>query len=257
MPRSAPGPLHGPSAQDPRDEARRLKAAQRAEEDSRVPSFGRDLLRSVGLAVAAQIFFGISILLVRWRLLRYDNMKVVEDAQAWAHTVVMVVALVWVFLQMKASRPDNGFRRSGLVPFMLLAVVLVTLVQLVTMLVWPVLIGPDLRPGTVLTEVWSDPRALLIAAGLVLCLTAVFTALVIPMITCGWKAALVCLLPYLGMILLGAYLANIVLEKAPTVEQAALWVGVGIGSLVLLTASLLLVWWVRRRESPEAQGARG
>ena len=121
----------------------------------------------------------------------------------------------------------------------------------------PVLIGPDLRPGTVLTEVWSDPRALLIAAGLVLCLTAVFTALVIPMITCGWKAALVCLLPYLGMILLGAYLANIVLEKAPTVEQAALWVGVGIGSLVLLTASLLLVWWVRQRESPEAQGARG
>lgn len=203
----------------------------------------------------AQVFFGATILLVRWRVLRYDNMETVEDAHSWAQIIVMVVALLWVFLQMKRSRPDHGFRRSGLVPFLLVAVVLVTLVQLIAMLVWPVLIGPDLKQGTVLAEVWSDPLAFLIAAGFVLCLNALFTAIALPMMTCGWKAALVCVLPYLGMILLGGYLATVVLDAVPLVARAGLWMGVGVVGLVLLAVSSLVVLWVRRGDT-DVRGAR-
>lgn len=209
----------------------------------------------MGLAVFAQVFFGATILLVRWRVLRYDNMETVEDAHSWAQITVMVTALLWVFLQMKRSRPDLGFRRSGLVPFLLVAVVLVTLVQLLAMLVWPVLIGPDLRPGTVLAQVGSDPLALLIAAGFVLFLNALFTALVLPMMTCGWKAALVCVLPYLGMILLGGYLATVVLDTAPSMSPAASWMGAGVVGLVLLAVSSLVVLWVRRGDT-DVRGAR-
>lgn len=203
----------------------------------------------------SQVFFGATILLVRWRVLRYDNMETIEDAHSWAQTVVMVIALMWAFLQMKRSRPDHGFRRSALVPFLQVAVVLVTLVQLIAMLVWPVLIGPDLRNGTVLAEVWSDPMAFLIAAGFVLCLTAVFTAIALPMMTCGWKAALVCVLPYLGMILLGGYLASVVLDGAPLISSAALWMGAGVVGLVLLAVSSLIVLWVRSNDT-SARGAR-
>lgn len=238
-----------------RDEARRLRAAKRAEEHARVPSFGRDLLRAVGLAVFSQVFFGASILLVRWRLLHYKNMEVVDDAHSWAQLIVMVTALMWGFLQMKASRPDLGFRRSGLVPFLLLAVVLVTLVQLIAMSVWPFLIGPDLKHVTVLADVWSDPGAFLIAAGFALCLNAVFTAIVVPMVTCGWKIALVCVLPYLAAILLGGYLATVVLEAAPLLSRALLWSGAGVAGMVLLTVSSVVVLLVRR-SAPDVRGAR-
>lgn len=236
-----------PSDEQRREEAaRQQRAAARAQKEAEVPSFGRDLLRSVGLAVFAQVFFGSTILLVRWRVLHYNNLEPVEDAHSWAQVVVMVIALMWVFLQMKRPRPDLGFRRSGLVPFLLIAVVLVTLVQLVAMLVWPLLIGPDLKSFTVLAEVWSDPVAFLIAAGVVLFLNAMFTAIVLPMITCGWKAALVCLLPYLGMIVLGGYLAVVVLDSPPLITGAALWMGAGLLGLVLLAASSLVVVWFRR-----------
>ena len=251
------GPLRVPPPRAPqpteeqrRDEAaRRQRAVRRASEDSQVPSFGRDLLRSVGLAVFAQVFFGVTVLLVRWRVLRYDNMETVEDAHSWAQIIVMVVALLWVFLQLKRSRPDQGFRRSGLVPFLQVAVVLVALVQLIAILVWPVLIGPDLRPGTVLAEVGSDPQAFLVAAGFVLFLNALFTAIALPMMTCGWKAALVCVLPYLGMILVGGYLATVVLDGTPSESPAALWMGAGVVGLVLLAVSSLVVLWVRRSDA--------
>ncbi|SMY10585.1 hypothetical protein BJEO58_00155 [Brevibacterium jeotgali] len=228
---------------------------RRAEEDSQVPSFGRDLLRSVGLAVFAQVFFAVTILLVRWRVLRHNNMETVDDAHSWAQISVMVAALLWVFLQLKRSRPDHGFRRSGLVPFLQVAVVLVTLVQLIAILVWPVLIGPDLRSGTVLADVGSDPLAFLIAAGFVLLLNALFTAIALPMMTCGWKAALVCVLPYLGMILVGGYLSTVVLDGTPSESPAALWMGAGVGGLVLLAVSSLVVHWVRRSDAT-VRGAR-
>ncbi|HLR44616.1 MAG TPA: hypothetical protein VK065_05440 [Brevibacterium sp.] len=182
-----------------------------------------------------------------------NDYEVIEAAQSWAEIAFTINALMLMFVQLKLTRPDNGFRQSGLVPFALVSAVLTGLIQLVALLVWPFLIGPDLVPGTVLAEVGSDPWALLTAAGLSLCAYSVFPAVCIPMMAGGWRGALVCLVPFLGIVLGGGYLATVVLHGYPSPASAVAWAGAAAVGLVLLTISAVIVHWLRRAD-PHVHG---
>lgn len=74
----------------------------------------------------------------------------------------MLCALLWPVFNMSVQRPDNGFRRSGLVRLTMATMPVFLLMQVLSMLLGPWLIGPDLQEGTVLAGLSSDPMSLLI-----------------------------------------------------------------------------------------------
>lgn len=190
----------------------------------------------------------VLILCVRWRILINDRGQVVEGADIWAGLTPMLCALLWPVFTMSMHRPDHGFRRSGLVRLTMAAMPVFLLMQVLSILLWPWLIGPDLQEGTVLAGLSSDPLSFLIGAVLSGALTALFTALMMVFAAGGVVAALVSLLPFLGAIVgLGFYSAHTLTNPAATVDLLV-WSVLAVGSYGLSLGAAALVTHLRRND---------
>jgi len=190
----------------------------------------------------------VLILCVRWRILIDDRGRVVDGADLWAGLTPMLCGLVWPCLILSFRRPDQGFRREGLVRLTAGAVPLVVLMQVVAMLLWPWLIGPDLQVGTVLADLASEPMALLTGAVISGTATALFTALVMVFASGGVMAALLCLLPFLGALLgLGFYSAH-TLTHPLSVVHLVIWTVLAAASYGACLGASALVTHLRRND---------
>ncbi|WP_198394454.1 hypothetical protein [Brevibacterium yomogidense] len=215
-----------------------------------MPSWRGDILRALGCAVFCVVLVWPLILLVRWRLLHYDNLEIIEDTDIWAAILASLISLMLPFLLLAPKRPDLGFRYSS-VPFLPQIVVVGGAVHTVSMLVWPWLVGADLVPGTVLAELASDPVALVTAAALVFTWSCVFLLLLVVILLASermkWITGVILLIPFLGAIFGAGLTAVRTFDNPPSITACLVWVLLGIVALVLLTGMDLLRTHLHRR----------
>lgn len=245
-------PAPAPPAPDPQQRDRRRARAERTlrhrTRQKRIPTWRGDFGQWILAGGFATVLGIVLILCVRWRILVNDRGQVVEGADTWAGLTPLLCGLMWPCFVLSFQRPDQGFRREGLVRLSALAVPLVVLLQVAAMLLWPWLIGPDLRVGTVLADLASEPMALLTGAAISGTATALFTALVMVFAAGGVLAALICLLPFLGAILgLGFYSAH-TLTHPTSVVHLAVWTALAAISYGACLGASALVTHLRRND---------
>ncbi|HLR44617.1 MAG TPA: hypothetical protein VK065_05445 [Brevibacterium sp.] len=231
-----------------------------------MPTWGNDLLRTLMHAAFLQVLFGATILLVRWRLLTSRSGDVIDDTQVWAAVVVLATPLCWVFLQVKRSRPDSGFRRTGLLSLLLAGVAGATCCQLLAVLVWQLLMGPDLIADSVLGAIDEDPLAFVIMLSLVVCVHAAFVVVCVPMVTCGTVGLLVNLVPLIGLLVGGIFAVMWSVRMEPTWGLALGWAAATAAAVSLMVPVAHLATHVRRarpgtgarldRGEPQGPGGR-
>lgn len=261
MPKLGPRPRVPAPAAPPQDRQReraerrrRHNAAKEAEKEASVPTWGDDLLRALAYAVFVQVLFGVTILLVRWRLLTSRSGDVIDDTQLWAAIVLVVSPLSWVFLQVKRARPDNGFRQAGLLSLLLAGIAGAALFQAIAVFVWQLLIGPDLIAGSVLDAVDAGPLAFVTMLSLIVCVHAVFVVVIVPMVTCRTVGLLVGLLPFLGLVVGGLFAVMWSIGLEPTWPLALVWAAAAAIS-VALVAVVAVIAVHARRDDPSVLGA--
>lgn len=253
MPELGPRPRVPAPAAPPQDRQReraerrrRHNAAKEAEKEASVPTWGDDLLRALAYAVFVQVLFGVTILLVRWRLLTSRSGDVIDDTQLWAAIVLVVAPLSWVFLQVKRARPDNGLRQAGLLSLLLVGIAGATVCQVIGVFVWQLLIGPDLITGSVLDAVDAGPLAFVTMLSLIVCVHAAFVVAIVPMVTCGTVGLLVGLLPFLSLVVGGLFIVMWSIGLEPTWLLALVWAASAVVALALVAVVAVLAVHVRR-----------
>ncbi len=232
-----------------REHAERIRlrtAAKEAESAAAVPTWGSDLLRAFACAVFLQVLYGVTILLVRWRLLASRNGDVIDDGQLWAAILLLAVPLAWLLLLVKRSRPDNGFRRSGLLSLLLAGIAGGSLCQIVAVFAWQLLIGPDLVAGSVLDEVDADPLAFIALLSLTVCLHAAFVVTLVPMLTCGNVGLLVGMLPFLSLVVGGMFVVMWSIRLEPSWVLALGWTVAACVAIALVIVVAVISVHVRR-----------
>lgn len=200
-----------------------------------VPTWARDYLRVIGISVFAVLFLTLLIGLAGTGLLRKN---IATDPVAadglWAGICAGLLVLLFPFLFFEQARRDSGFRRSGLVPLLLLGILTVSVIGVLAMMTWPFILGDRAMPGTVAAELTTDPAGIFLVLLFLLAATAWNTCLVMNMIIFGWKGALVLILPFLGMVFLIEFAGINIFENPPSTTGILLWGALALVGIVVL-----------------------
>ena len=205
-----------------------------------VPTWIRDFLRVLGIALFGALFFTFLIWFASTGLMRQQNFEVVEADGVWAGICAGVLAFYFPFLFMEHKRPDSGFRREGLVLLILLSVVTSAVIDVLVALVWPFFLGERAVPGTVAAELNADPASFFLVLLFFIGGTAWSVCIVMPMMIGGYKVALWLLLPYLGFAFLICFAGVRVFDNPPSLLTTMIWVAVTLTGLAVLTVLAML-----------------
>ncbi len=229
-----PAPLPEPASAAPRG---RTERRRRRDPETQVPGWWGDARRMLMYAIMSAAFWALALLLARTGLLSHSGRAVSGDA-VLAGILAAMPGLVFPFLQFASGRADRGFRTHRLVPLMWFSLGAGALVQTLSILVWPLILGDRAVPGTVLGELPGGTAVLTVFA-FVLASMAWFTALVMVMILWAPVGALIALLPFLGAIVLFGFAGAGVFGAAPAGAQAGLWgaaAAAGLAAVTLVSA---------------------
>src|SRR5699024_11213470 len=221
-----------------------------------VPTWSRDLRRVLGISLVGALFMSLFVWLASTGLMLEKGTRDTLEADAvWAGICTGVLVIMFPFLFFETKRVDNGFRRHGLPPLVLLGVIGGGVIVTVVMMVWPLFLGDRALPGTVAAELGGDPASILlvlffVTAGMAWCL-----ALLLPMMVGGYKVALALLLPYLGAIFVFPLSGVKILENPPPPVSTVIWAGVALAGLAVL-AILAGLRNIKRRTTPMMCDAR-
>ncbi|MGR6090869.1 hypothetical protein ACU4IU_09925 [Brevibacterium sp. CSND-B09] len=210
-------------------------------EEEPVPTWTRDFLRVLGFTLFGALFFTFFIWLASTGLMYQRNMTDrIEADGLWAGIIAGVFALLFPFLFMEYKRKDDGFRREGLVPLILLSVVASAVTVTLVALVWPFFLGERAVPGTVATELNSDPASFFLVLLFFIGGMAWSTCMMMPMMIGGFKVALWLLLPFLGFVFLIGFAGVRVFDNPPSLLTTMIWVAVTLTGLAVLTVLAML-----------------
>lgn len=210
-------------------------------EEEPVPTWTRDFLRVLGFTLFGALFFTFIIWLASTGLMYQRNMADrIEADGLWAGIIAGVIALLFPFLFMEHKRKDDGFRREGLVPLILLSVVASAVIVTLVALVWPFFLGVRAVPGTVAAELNADPASFFLVLLFFIGGMAWSMCVVMPMMIGGFKVALWLLLPFLGFVFLIGFAGVRVFENPPSLLTTMIWVAVTLTGLVVLTVLAML-----------------
>lgn len=210
-------------------------------EEEPVPTWTRDFLRVLGFTLFGALFFTFIIWLASTGLMYQRNMADrIEADGLWAGIIAGVIALLFPFLFMEHKRKDDGFRREGLVPLILLSVVASAVIVTLVALVWPFFLGVRAVPGTIAAELNSDPASFFLVLLFFIGGMAWSMCVVMPMMIGGFKVALWLLLPFLGFVFLIGFAGVRVFENPPSLLTTMIWVAVTLTGLAVLTVLAML-----------------
>src|SRR5699024_10455723 len=156
-----------------------------------VPIWSRDLRRVLGISLFGALFMSLFVWLASTGLMRVKgSLDTLEADAVLAGICAGRLVIMFPFLFFETKRVDNGFRRHGLAPLVLLGVIGGGVIVTLVMMIWPLFLGDRALPGTVAAELGGDPASILlvlffVTAGMAWCL-----ALLLPMMVGGYKVAL-------------------------------------------------------------------
>lgn len=205
-----------------------------------VPTWTRDFLRVVGIAFFGALFFTFLIWLASTGLMLQQNFEVIEADAVWMGVCAGGMAFLFPFLFMEYKRSDDGFRRDGLIPLILLSVVASAVIVTLVALVWPFFLGERAVPGTVAAELNTDPASFFLILLFFIGGMAWSTSMMMPMMIGGYKVALWLLLPYLGFVFLILFAGVRVFDNQPSLLTTMIWVAVALSGLAVLTVLAML-----------------
>lgn len=206
-----------------------------------VPTWTRDFLRVLGIALFGALFFTFLIWLISMGLVYYPNMTDKMEADGLCAGIFAgLMAFYFPFLFMEHKRLDMGFRREGLVPLIVLSVVASAVIDVLVALVWPFFVGELAVPGTVAVELNSDPASFFLTLLFFIGGTAWSVCMMMPMMIGGYKVALWLLLPYLGFVALICFAGVRVFDNPPSLLATMIWVAVTLSGLAALTVLAML-----------------
>jgi hypothetical protein len=201
-----------------------------------VPTWSRDLRRVLGISLVGVLFVSLWVWLASTGLMLEKGTRDTLEADAvWAGICAGLLVFMFPFLFFETKRIDNGFRRHGLVPLVLLSVIGGGVIITVVMMIWPVFLGDRALPGTVAAELGGDPASILLVLFFVVAGMAWCLALLLPMMVGGYKVALALLLPYLGAIFLFPFAGVKIFENPPAPVSTVIWAGLALAGLAVLT----------------------
>ena len=201
-----------------------------------VPTWSRDLRRVLGISLFGALFMSLFVWLASTGLMREKgSLDTLEADAVWAGICAGVLVFMFPFLFFETKRVDNGFRRHGLPPLVLLSVGGGGVIVTVVMMVWPLFLGDRALPGTVAAELGGDPASVLLVLFFVIAGMAWCLALLLPMMVGGYKVALPLLLPYLGTIFVFPLFGVKIFENPPTPVSTVIWAGAALAGLAVLT----------------------
>ncbi|MGC2942035.1 MULTISPECIES: hypothetical protein [unclassified Brevibacterium] len=200
-----------------------------------VPTWTRDFLRVLGIALFGALFVTFLIWFASTGLMLQQNFDVVEADAAWMGICAGGMAFLFPLLFMEHRRPDDGFRRAGLLPLILLSVVVSAVIVTLVALVWPFFLGERAVPGTVAADLNSDPASFFLVLCFLIGGMAWSMCMMMPMMIGGFKVALWLLLPYLGFVFLILFAGVRVFENPPSLIATMIWVAVALSGLAALT----------------------
>ena len=205
-------------------------------EEKPVPTWTRDFVRALGVSLFGALFFTFFIWLASTGLMVSNNFDIIEADAMWMGICAAGLAFFFPFLFMEHKRPDDGFRREGLIPLILLGVVASAVIVSLVALVWPFFLGVRAVPGTVAAELNADPASFFLVLLFFIGGMAWSTCMMMPMMIGGYKVALWLLLPYLGFAFLIFFAGVQVFENPPSLLVTMIWVAVALFGLAVLTA---------------------
>ncbi|SDR95041.1 hypothetical protein SAMN04489752_0654 [Brevibacterium siliguriense] len=204
-------------------------------EEEPVPTWTRDFLRVLGLNFVGALFFTFLIWFASTGLMLQQNFEVIEANAVWMGICAGILAFFFPFLFMKHKRPDDGFRREGLIPLALLNVLASAAIGSLVALVWPFFLGERAVPGTVAAELNADPASFFLVLLFFIGGMAWSMCLMMPMMIGGYKVALWLLLPYLGFVFLIGFAGVRVFDNPPSLLTTLFWVAIALTGLAALT----------------------
>ncbi|MGO1909868.1 MAG: hypothetical protein ACTH1C_13260, partial [Brevibacterium linens] len=189
-----------------------------------VPTWTRDFLRVLGISFFGALFFTFLIWLASTGLMLQQNFQVIEADAVWMGVCAGGMAFLFPFLFTEYKRSDDGFRRDGLIPLILLSVVASAVIVTLVALVWPFFLGERAVPGTVAAELNTDPASCFLILLFFIGGMAWSTSMMMPMMIGGYKVALWLLLPYLGFVFLILFAGVRVFDNPPSLLTTMIWV---------------------------------
>lgn len=204
-------------------------------EEKPVPTWTRDFVRVLGVSLFGALFFTFLIWLASTGLMVGNNFEIIEADAIWIGICAAGLAFLFPFLFMEHKRPDDGFRREGLIPLILLGVVASAVIVTLVALVWPFFLGERAVPGAVAAELNADPASFFLVLLFFIGGMAWSTCMMMPMMIGGYKVALWLLLPYLGFAFLIFFAGVQVFENPPSLLTTMIWVAVALIGLAVLT----------------------
>lgn len=204
-------------------------------EEEPVPTWTRDFLRVLGFTLFGALFFTFLIWFASTGLMVGNNFEIIEADAMWMGICAAGLAFLFSFLFMEHKRPDDGFRREGLLPLILLSVVASAVIVSLVALVWPFFLGVRAVPGTVAAELNADPASFFLVLLFFIGGMAWSTGMMLPMMIGGYKVALWLLLPYLGFVFLIFFAGVEVFDNPPSLLATMIWVVVALIGLAVLT----------------------
>ena len=201
-----------------------------------VPTWSRDLRRVLGISFGGALCVSFFIWLASIGLMfEKGSLDRLEADAVWAGICAGVLVFLFPFLFFEIKRVDNGFRRHGLVPLVLLGVAGGGVIITAVMMIWPLFLGDRAVPGTVAAELGGDPASILLVLFFVIAGMAWCLALMLPMMVGGYKVALALLLPYLGTIFVFPFAAVRIFENPPNAVSTVIWAGLALAGMAVLT----------------------
>src|SRR5690625_2952172 len=126
-----------------------------------VPTWSRDLRRVLGISLVGALFMSLFVWLASTGLMLEKGTRDTLEADAvWAGICTGVLVIMFPFLFFETKRVDNGFRRHGLAPLVLLGVIGGGVIITVVMMIWPVFLGDRALPDRKSTRLNSSHVAI-------------------------------------------------------------------------------------------------
>lgn len=201
------------------------------------PTWMRDFRRVLVVMVFGVLFFTFIVWAATEGLIREKGTLDTPLAgdPLWAGICAGAVVFMFPLLFFEHERSDDGFRRDGLVPLIILSVLCGAVITTAVMMTWPSVLGDEAIAGTVSGDLGGDPTSVLLVLFFIIGGMSWCMNVWMPMIIGGFKVALWLILPYLGIAFFFLLMGPKIFENPASWSAIITWAAVALSGLAVLT----------------------